>query len=50
MKVIFTTTIQSADDHFPGDIDLEVIHTYNVDHKWTIEYKAKSTEKHCLIR
>ncbi|SIN58858.1 Aldose 1-epimerase precursor [Mycobacteroides abscessus subsp. abscessus] len=45
MKVIFTTTIQSADDHFPGDIDLEVIHTYNVDHKWTIEYKAKSTEK-----
>lgn len=45
VKVIFTTTIQSADDHFPGDIDLEVIHTYNVDHKWTIEYKAKSTEK-----
>ncbi|MGO1314536.1 MAG: aldose epimerase family protein [Staphylococcus equorum] len=45
VKVIFTTTIKSSDDHFPGDIDLEVIHTYDVDHKWTIEYKATATEK-----
>lgn len=45
VKVVFTTTIKSIDDHFPGDIELEVIHTYDVDHKWTIEYKATSTEK-----
>ncbi|ANQ64996.1 aldose epimerase family protein [Staphylococcus equorum] len=45
VKVIFTTTIKSSDDHFPGDIELEVIHTYDVDHKWTIEYKATATEK-----
>ncbi len=45
MKVIFSTTIKSEDDYFPGDIDLEVIHTYDVDHKWTVEYKAVATEK-----
>ncbi|MDG0824284.1 galactose mutarotase [Staphylococcus equorum] len=45
VKVIFTTTIKSSDDLFPGDIELEVIHTYDVDHKWTIEYKAIATEK-----
>ncbi|PTJ83501.1 galactose mutarotase [Staphylococcus succinus] len=45
VKVIFKTTIKSSVDHFPGDIDLEVIHTYDVDHKWTIEYKAIATEK-----
>ncbi|WP_436854624.1 aldose epimerase family protein [Staphylococcus caeli] len=45
VKVIFSTTIKSEDDYFPGDIDLEVIHTYDVDHKWTVEYKAVATEK-----
>ncbi|ARD75254.1 galactose mutarotase [Staphylococcus xylosus] len=45
VKVIFTTVIKSEDDYFPGDIDLEVIHTYDVDHKWTIEYKATSNKK-----
>jgi len=45
VKIVFTTTIKQTDDYFPGDIDLEVIHTYNVDHKWTIEYKAVASEK-----
>ncbi|MCD8900126.1 galactose mutarotase [Staphylococcus gallinarum] len=45
IKIVFTTTIKSENDHFPGDIDLEIIHTYDIDHKWTIEYKATATEK-----
>ena len=45
VKIVFSTTIQQSDDYFPGNIDLEVIHTYDVDHKWTIEYKAVTTEK-----
>ncbi|PTH53434.1 galactose mutarotase, partial [Staphylococcus arlettae] len=38
IKIIFTTQIKSTDDYFPGDIELKVIHTYDMDHKWTIEY------------
>lgn len=45
IKIIFTTQIKSTDDYFPGDIELKVIHTYDMDHKWTIEYEATTTEK-----
>ncbi|MDN6571268.1 MAG: galactose mutarotase [Staphylococcus equorum] len=45
VKVIFTTTIKSLDDHFPGDIELVVIHSYDDYQKWTIEYIATATEK-----
>src|SRR5699024_3648777 len=45
VKIVFSTTIQHSDDYFPGNIDLEVIHTYDFNHKLTIEYKAFTTKK-----
>lgn len=45
IKIIFTTSITSEEDNFPGNIELKVTHTYNVEHKWTIEYEAVASEK-----
>lgn len=44
IQIIFTTTVKSADDHYPGDIKLKIIHTYDIDNRWTIEYSAEATE------
>ncbi|MCU5745238.1 galactose mutarotase [Staphylococcus sp. SQ8-PEA] len=40
VKIIFTTQLKSEEDGYPGDIDVKVIHTYDMEHRWTIEYKA----------
>lgn len=44
IKVIFKTVLKSADDHFPGDIDLTITHIYDADHQWSIEYEAVASE------
>ncbi|WP_251517769.1 aldose epimerase family protein [Staphylococcus sp. Marseille-Q6910] len=44
IQIVFKTQIKNKDDYFPGDIQLEVIHTYDVNHRWTIEYKATASE------
>jgi len=42
--VIFKTVLKSADDHFPGDIDVTITHIYDADHQWSIEYEAVASE------
>ncbi len=44
IKVIFKTVLKSADDHFPGDIDVTITHIYDADHQWSIEYEAVASE------
>ncbi|MBI5974281.1 aldose epimerase family protein [Staphylococcus canis] len=44
VKVIFHTKLRESEDHFPGDIDLKVIFTYDETSTWTIEYEAVSTK------
>ena len=44
IKVIFKLQIQSKEDGYPGDMMIKVIHTYDVEHRWTIEYEATSNE------
>ena len=36
--------LKSADDHFPGDIDVTITHIYDADHQWSIEYEAVASE------
>ncbi|MBL7564832.1 aldose epimerase family protein [Staphylococcus saccharolyticus] len=45
IKIIFTTTIKEEEDHYPGDMTIKVTHTYDADHKWTVQYEAESTKK-----
>lgn len=44
VQVIFTAKLQSMRDHFPGDIDVKIVYTYDTTDTWTIEYFAESTE------
>ena len=44
IQIIFTTTLKAAEDHYPGDIKVKIIHTYDIDNRWTIEYAAEATE------
>lgn len=44
IQIIFTTVIKEADDHYPGDIKLKIVHTYDIDNRWTIEYYAESDQ------
>lgn len=45
IKIIFTTTIKEMEDHYPGDMTIKVTHTYDADHRWTIQYEAESTKR-----
>ncbi|MGV3274473.1 aldose epimerase family protein [Staphylococcus sp. 11261D007BR] len=42
VKVIFQTTLKEADDHFPGNMEVKVVFTYDETSTWAIEYFAKS--------
>ncbi|UXR78059.1 MULTISPECIES: galactose mutarotase [unclassified Staphylococcus] len=44
VRVIFTATLQSDQDDFPGDIEVKIVYTYDTTDTWTIEYFAESTE------
>ncbi|MCT1926607.1 galactose mutarotase [Staphylococcus pasteuri] len=44
VKIIFKTTLKETDDNYPGNMDVKVTHTYDVDHCWTVEYEATSTK------
>ncbi|PTF03544.1 galactose mutarotase [Staphylococcus devriesei] len=44
IKLTFTIQLKSEEDGYPGDMMIKVIHTYDVEHRWTVEYKAQSTE------
>ncbi|PNZ68406.1 galactose mutarotase [Staphylococcus croceilyticus] len=44
VKIIFTTQLQSKEDGYPGDMTIKVIHTYDMEHRWTIEYEGQSNE------
>ena len=44
VKIIFKTTLQEIDDHYPGDMEIKVTHTYDANHCWTIQYEATSTK------
>ena len=33
------------EDHYPGDMTIKVTHTYDADHRWTIQYEAESTKR-----
>ncbi|MCI2947880.1 galactose mutarotase [Staphylococcus caledonicus] len=43
IKLTFTIQLKSEEDGYPGDMTIKVIHTYDVEHRWTVEYKAQST-------
>ena len=45
VKIIFTTTIKEEEDNYPGDMMVKVIHTYDANHRWSVQYEAKSTKK-----
>lgn len=45
VKIVFTTQLRSEEDGYPGDMDIQVIHTYDMEHRWSVEYKATSTER-----
>lgn len=32
------------EDGYPGDMTIKVIHTYDVEHRWTVEYEAKTNQ------
>ncbi|QLK86695.1 aldose epimerase family protein [Staphylococcus sp. 17KM0847] len=44
VKVIFTDTLLSDDDHFPGDVTIKVVYTYDHSQTWDIEYFATTSE------
>ncbi|QSY53601.1 aldose epimerase family protein [Staphylococcus simiae] len=44
IRVVFTTTLQSQEDNFPGDLEVKITHTYDADHQWSIDYEAVATE------
>ncbi|MGJ5712948.1 aldose epimerase family protein [Staphylococcus auricularis] len=43
-KLIFTTELSEAQDGYPGDIRIQVTHTYDINYCWTVEYEATSTK------
>ncbi|MCS4486071.1 aldose epimerase family protein [Staphylococcus americanisciuri] len=43
VQVVFTTQMCSAEDDFPGNMDVKVVYTYDVTNTWTIEYFAEAT-------
>ncbi|UDI77641.1 galactose mutarotase [Staphylococcus taiwanensis] len=43
IKITFTTQMKTNEDGYPGDMTIKVIHTYDVEHRWTIEYEAHSS-------
>lgn len=45
VKIIFTTTIKEEEDNYPGVMNVKVIHTYDANHRWSVQYEAKSTKK-----
>ena len=44
IKVTFTVQLKSMEDGYPGDMTIKVIHTYDVEHRWTVEYEAKTKQ------
>lgn len=42
VKVQFTTTVKQEEDHYPGNIDIKVVFTYDASKTWTVEYFAES--------
>ena len=32
------------EDGYPGDMTIKVIHTYDVEHRWTVEYGAQTNQ------
>ncbi|MDK4143630.1 galactose mutarotase [Staphylococcus pseudintermedius] len=41
-QVYFTTTVKQDEDHYPGNIDIKVVFTYDASKTWTVEYFAES--------
>ena len=44
IKVTFTVQLKSMEDGYPGDMTIKVIHNYDVEHRWTVEYEAKTNQ------
>lgn len=44
IKITFTVQLKSMEDGYPGDMFIKVIHTYDVEHRWTVEYEAQSNQ------
>ncbi|TDM45624.1 galactose mutarotase [Macrococcoides goetzii] len=40
----FTATLYEEDDYYPGNIDVTIRHTVDINNTWTIEYFAKTSE------
>lgn len=44
IKVIFSLLDKERDNYYPGDIEIRVIHSFNNDNEWTVEYKVRSNK------
>lgn len=44
VKLIFTTIDPDGHNHYPGQVNLKVVHTYDQDDRWTVTYEATSDQ------
>lgn len=44
IQVVFTKTFADGESGYPGELWVEVAHTYTEDNEWILEYRAKTTE------
>lgn len=44
ISIIFTLKISDKESVYPGNIQLKVVHTYDINNQWTIEYEAVSDQ------
>lgn len=44
IKLIFSLLDKERDNYYPGDLEIKVIHSFNNDNEWTVEYKARSNK------
>lgn len=42
IKVIFFLKDKEKNNYYPGNLDIRVVHTFNEDNEWIVEYIAKS--------
>lgn len=44
IKVIFSLLDKEKNNYYPGDLEIKVIHSFNNDNEWTVEYRACSNK------
>ena len=42
IQISFSLLVKDGENHFPGNLDVQVIHSYSVNNEWSVTFKAKS--------